>query len=54
MEVQYVYQKKRTEFGRQCLFSDKGPDLIDNYNANKKCLRNYIQRLHVLIDLTSL
>ncbi|XP_031353490.1 dynein intermediate chain 3, ciliary-like [Photinus pyralis] len=42
MEVQYVYQKKRTEFGRQCVFSDKGPDLIDNYPSNWVLLENYI------------
>ncbi|KAK4872810.1 hypothetical protein RN001_014839 [Aquatica leii] len=44
MDLQYVYQKKRTEFGRQCLFSDKGPDLIDNYPSNKECLSQYILR----------
>ncbi|KAK5640046.1 hypothetical protein RI129_010857 [Pyrocoelia pectoralis] len=42
MELQYVYQKKRNEFGRQCIFYDKGPDLIDNYPANKELLQNYI------------
>ncbi|KAB0792517.1 hypothetical protein PPYR_14476 [Photinus pyralis] len=42
MELQYVYQKKRAEFGRQCIFSDKGPDLIDNYAANKELGQNYI------------
>lgn len=44
MEIQYVYQKKRSEFGRQCLFSDKGPDLIDNYPSNKRNLWEYILR----------
>ncbi|XP_025832575.1 dynein intermediate chain 3, ciliary-like [Agrilus planipennis] len=44
MEVNYVYQKKRTEFGRQCLFSDKGPDLIDNYPAHKEWMKSFILR----------
>lgn len=44
MEIQYVYQKKRFEFGRQCLFVDKGPDLIDNYAPKRKYLREYLLR----------
>ncbi|KAF5286702.1 hypothetical protein FQA39_LY16185 [Lamprigera yunnana] len=44
MELQYVYQRKRSEFGRQCLFSDKGPDLIDNLLPNKELLQQYITR----------
>lgn len=44
MEVQYVYQKKRSEFGRQCLFSDKGPELIDNFPPDKNVLREYLLR----------
>ncbi|KAL3276240.1 hypothetical protein HHI36_020956 [Cryptolaemus montrouzieri] len=44
MEIQYVYQKKRSEFGRQCLFTDKGPELIDNYLPDKNLLREYILR----------
>lgn len=48
MEIQYIYQKKRLEFGRQCLFADKGPDLIDNYPSNKKYLREYILRYQTI------
>lgn len=44
MEIQYVYQKKRSEFGRQCMFSDKGPELIDNYASNKEHAHEYILR----------
>ncbi|CAG9768193.1 unnamed protein product [Ceutorhynchus assimilis] len=44
MDITYTYQKKRSEFGRQCLFSDRGPDLIDNYPSNKKLQREYILR----------
>lgn len=44
MDIQYAYQKKRSEFGRQCLFSDKGPDLIDNYPSNKKLFKDFIQK----------
>ncbi|XP_044269333.1 dynein intermediate chain 3, ciliary [Tribolium madens] len=44
MDINFVYQKKRSEFGKQCMFSDKGPELIDNFPSNKKLLRNYILR----------
>ena len=40
--ITFAYQKKRSEFGKQCMFSDKGPDLIDNYPSNPKLIRNYI------------
>ncbi|KAJ8950962.1 hypothetical protein NQ317_017573 [Molorchus minor] len=41
MDVTYIYQK-RSEFGRQCLFSDRGPELIDNYPSDKKLYKDYI------------
>ncbi|ENN71438.1 hypothetical protein D910_09902 [Dendroctonus ponderosae] len=44
MDITYTYQKKRSEFGRQCLFSDRGPDLIDNYPSNKKLAKEFILR----------
>ncbi|KAJ8972987.1 hypothetical protein NQ317_019018 [Molorchus minor] len=45
MDVTYIYQKKkRSEFGRQCLFSDRGPELIDNYPSDKKLYKDYIFR----------
>lgn len=42
MDIQYSYQKKRNEFGRQCLFSDKGPDVLDNYLPDRKLFKEYI------------
>lgn len=42
MDIQYTYQKKRIEFGRQCLFSDKGPDVLDNYLPDKKLFKEFI------------
>ncbi|XP_076264362.1 dynein, axonemal, intermediate chain 2 [Rhynchophorus ferrugineus] len=44
MDVTFTYQKKRSDFGRQCLFSDRGPDLIDNFPSNKKLAREFIDR----------
>lgn len=44
MDTTYVYTKLRSEFGKQCLFSDKGPDLIDDYPSTDKYLREYIYR----------
>lgn len=50
MEIQYVYQKKRAEFGRQCMFNDKGPDLIDNCLPDRHLARDYI--LKYLTNIT--
>lgn len=47
MEVQFAYQKKRSEFGRQCLFSDKGPELIDNYPSDKQLHKNFLLRYNL-------
>lgn len=44
MDVTYAYQKKRSDFGRQCLFSERGPDLIDNFPSNKKLAKEFIFR----------
>ncbi|CAH1987608.1 unnamed protein product [Acanthoscelides obtectus] len=42
MDITFAYQKKRSEFGRQCLFSDRGPDLIDNLPSNRKLAKDWI------------
>jgi dynein intermediate chain 2 len=42
MDMQYVYSKKRSEFGRQCLFVDDGPKLMENIMPNKELLNEYI------------
>ncbi|KDR14924.1 dynein intermediate chain 3, ciliary isoform X2 [Zootermopsis nevadensis] len=42
MEIQYAYTKKRSEFGRQCLFVDEGPKLLENVTPNKEELNKYI------------
>lgn len=44
MDTTYVYTKLRNEFGKQCIFSDKGPDLIDNFPSTSVYLREYILR----------
>lgn len=44
MDIQYAYQKKRSEFGRQCIFSDQGPDIINNILPNKKLLQQYVSK----------
>lgn len=44
MEIQFTYEKKRYEFGRQCMFSEKGPDLIDNFLPKPKHLKQYLLR----------
>jgi hypothetical protein len=42
MDIQYIYTKKRFEFGRQCLFVDEGPKLMENIMPNKELLNEYI------------
>nr|CAH7769272.1 unnamed protein product [Callosobruchus chinensis] len=42
MDITFAYQKKRSEFGRQCLFSDKGPELIDNFPSSRKLAKDWI------------
>jgi dynein intermediate chain 2 len=42
MDIQYAYTKKRSEFGRPCLFVDEGPKLIENIMPNKELLNTYI------------
>ncbi|CAG9839968.1 unnamed protein product [Diabrotica balteata] len=42
MDVSFPYQKKRSEFGRQCLFSDRGPELIDNFPSFRKLYKEFM------------
>lgn len=44
MDIQYVYTKKRSEFGRQCLFADDGPKTMDNVLPNKEFFNEYIYK----------
>ncbi|KAG5893159.1 hypothetical protein JTB14_000420 [Gonioctena quinquepunctata] len=44
MDIQFAYQKKRSEFGKQCMFSDKGPELIDNFPSNRRLHKDFILR----------
>lgn len=44
MDLQYVYQKFRNEFGKQCVFYDKGPELIDTFPPKTFLRRDYIHR----------
>jgi dynein intermediate chain 2 len=42
MDVLYAYTKKRSEFGRHCLFTDEGPKLMENLMPNKELNNGYI------------
>jgi len=44
METQYVYTKPRSEFGRQCIFSDRPAEIILDISPNPQELDNYIER----------
>lgn len=42
MEIVYVYTKKRSEFGRQCHFSDRQAELHVDIMPDESQLQNYI------------
>lgn len=44
MEIVYVYQKKRKEFGRQCNFSDRPAQLVVDVQPEPALRKDYIQR----------
>lgn len=44
MEIQHVYTKKRSEFGRQCIFSDRAAEIVLDIAPNPADLNNYIER----------
>lgn len=44
METQYVYTKPRSEFGRQCIFSDRPAEIILDIQPNPSEIENYIER----------
>ncbi|XP_063716871.1 dynein intermediate chain 3, ciliary-like [Symsagittifera roscoffensis] len=44
MEVQYVYTKKRLEFGRQCNFVDRGAELLTNIQPDASLRNQYVER----------
>ncbi len=44
MEIVYVYTKKRSEFGRQCNFSDRPAELHFDVGPDEKIINDYIER----------
>jgi len=42
MDPQYVYTKKRSEFGRPCFFADEGPKIMESILPNKQLHNDYI------------
>lgn len=44
MEIVYVYTKKRSEFGRQCHFSDRQAELHVDIVPDDKLFQDYIER----------
>ena len=44
MEIVYVYTKKRSEFGRQCNFSDRQAELHVDIPPDEKLANDYIER----------
>ena len=44
MEIVYVYTKKRSEFGRQCMFSDRPAELHVDIPPDPSLADNFIER----------
>ena len=44
MEIVYVYTKKRSEFGRQCNFSDRPAELHVDILPDPSLAENFIER----------
>ena len=44
MEIVYVYTKKRSEFGRQPIFTDRPPELCVNIRPDPSLKDDYIRR----------
>ncbi|XP_029654451.1 dynein intermediate chain 3, ciliary-like [Octopus sinensis] len=43
MEITYVYTKTRAEFGKQCIFTDKNPELIVDIKPKPEDKENFIE-----------
>ena len=44
MEIVYVYTKKRSEFGRQCNFTDRAAELHVDIPPDPSLAENFIER----------
>ena len=44
MEIVYVYQKKRKEFGKQAMLSDKAAEIALSIAPDPSYIKNYIER----------
>ncbi len=51
MDIQYVYTKKRSEFGRQVHFADRNVEIIADIQPNPDLTRGYIARDPVEIGI---
>lgn len=43
MDIQYVYTKPRSEFGKPCIFNDYFK-FIDNFKPQKELMEDFIER----------
>ena len=44
MEIVYVYTKKRSDFGRQCVFSNRQAELHVNISSEPQYTSEFIER----------
>jgi dynein intermediate chain 2 len=51
MEIVYVYQKKRKDFGRQALLSERPPELTVDIMPDPSYLANYVEQNPVTTEV---
>ncbi|KNE64739.1 hypothetical protein AMAG_10088 [Allomyces macrogynus ATCC 38327] len=51
MEIVYVYQKKRKEFGRQPLFGDRPPEVTVHVPSDPTLADNYVERNPMNVEM---
>lgn len=51
MDIQYVYTKKRSDFGRQVIFTDRPVEVNADIAPNPELSREYISRNPVEISI---
>lgn len=44
MDIVYVYQRKRREFGRHCHFADRGAEVIVDVSPDETLREQYVSR----------
>ena len=54
MDIQYVYTKKRSDFGRQVVFTDRPVEIVTDIQPNPEIIKEFVAKnpVHVGIQNT--